>query len=221
LVEAEGSGSGVIKPKPIQGLRAASPPLVIPPQPRVPTKPAAAPPPKLIQSSGEFVAGFVAPSYTLDGILQERFCYSLTAATGAGKTAIALRLALHVALGRNLGDRDVKRGGVLYFPGNQPSAVSARKHPNIIKLAVRFGLEEQGKNAQNFLSRQDTTCLAKVIAQAQVSAGCSTLSSRLASSPTADGPLWLMVRPRTLPSASIDSSAPELSSSASISRVFQ
>jgi hypothetical protein len=55
-------------------------------------------PKKLIQSSAEFVAGFVAPAYLLDGVLQKRFVYALTVATGAGKTAIALRLAAHVAL---------------------------------------------------------------------------------------------------------------------------
>ena len=91
------------KPIPIKGLRVApSMHPVILTQPGAPPPPSSKPPPKLIQSSGEFVAGFVAPSYTLDGILQERFC--LTAATGAGKTAIALRLAVHVALGRKLGD---------------------------------------------------------------------------------------------------------------------
>jgi len=95
-------------------------------QPGAPPPPSSKPPPKLIQSSGEFVAGFVAPSYTLDGILQERFCYSLTAATGAGKTAIALRLAVHVALGRKLGDRDVKRGRVLYFASENSVDVQAR-----------------------------------------------------------------------------------------------
>jgi AAA domain len=115
----------MIKPIPIQGLRAASlPPVVQPAAVAVPTPPKL--PPKLIQSSGEFIAGFVAPSYTWDGILQERFCYSLTAATGAGKTAIALRLAVHVALGRNLGDREVKRGRVLYFASENSVDVQAR-----------------------------------------------------------------------------------------------
>jgi hypothetical protein len=83
-------------------------------------------PKKLIQSSSEFVASFVAPAYLLDGILQKRFCYSLTAATGAGKTAIALRLASHVALGRRLGDREVEQGRVLYFAAENYVDVQAR-----------------------------------------------------------------------------------------------
>lgn len=86
----------------------------------------ATPPKKLIQSSEEFVANFVAPAYLLDGILQKQFCYSLTAATGAGKTAIALRLAAHVALGRKLGDRDVEKGRVLYFAAENYVDVQAR-----------------------------------------------------------------------------------------------
>jgi AAA domain len=81
---------------------------------------------KLIKSSTEFVADFVAPSYLLDGILQKHFVYTLTAATGVGKTAIAIRLAAHVALGRKLGDRDVERGRVLYFAAENYVDVQAR-----------------------------------------------------------------------------------------------
>lgn len=107
---------------------AASPPLVPPlPYPAASvTSPDPTPPARLIKSSAEFVADFVAPSYLLDGILQKHFCYALTAATGAGKTAIALRLAAHVALGRKLGDRDVERGRVLYFAAENYVDVQAR-----------------------------------------------------------------------------------------------
>src|SRR5262245_31907814 len=52
-----------------------------------------------IKSSKQFVASFVPPDYIIDGLLQEGFLYSLTGATGAGKTAITLRLAASVALG--------------------------------------------------------------------------------------------------------------------------
>ncbi|MDF3811284.1 AAA family ATPase [Rhodopseudomonas sp. BAL398] len=118
--------------KPIRGLRAASqPPAPVYPVPTQPTvvrmEPATPKPqPKLIQSSGEFVANFLAPSYLLDGIVQRHFCYSLTAATGAGKTAIALRLAAHVGLGRKLGDREVEKGRVLYFASENSVDVQAR-----------------------------------------------------------------------------------------------
>jgi hypothetical protein len=54
--------------------------------------PSATPPLSLIQSSVEFTRNFVPPDYLIDGILQRRFCYSLTAKTGTGKTAIMLRV---------------------------------------------------------------------------------------------------------------------------------
>ena len=46
-----------------------------------------------IKSSKQFVAGFVPPDYIVDGLLQQGFLYSLTGATGAGKTCLTLRLA--------------------------------------------------------------------------------------------------------------------------------
>ncbi|WP_271673199.1 bifunctional DNA primase/polymerase [Bradyrhizobium sp. CCBAU 51627] len=69
---------------------------------------------------------FRPPSYLIDGILQRRFCYSMTAQTGTGKTAIGLLFAAHVATGEALGARRVKRGWVLYFAGENPDDVKAR-----------------------------------------------------------------------------------------------
>ena len=43
---------------------------------------------RIIKSSREFVAGFVPPDYLIDGVVQRRFIYSMTGATGAGKTSI-------------------------------------------------------------------------------------------------------------------------------------
>src|SRR5262249_24461150 len=61
--------------------------------------PAAPLPTMLALSSAEFVAGFVPPDYPRVGWLQRRFLYSLIAATGDGKTAIALLVALRVSQG--------------------------------------------------------------------------------------------------------------------------
>jgi hypothetical protein len=80
----------------------------------------------LISSSGQFTHDFVPPEYLLDGILQRRFCYALTAKTGTGKTAIMLRLAAHVALGRPIGKREVEKGKVLYFAGENPDDLRMR-----------------------------------------------------------------------------------------------
>jgi hypothetical protein len=80
----------------------------------------------LIKSSGQFVAGFVPPDYLVDGVLQRRFCYSMTAQTGVGKTAVAMLITAHVATGRSLGTLDVAKGSVIYFAGENPTDIQMR-----------------------------------------------------------------------------------------------
>src|SRR5262249_19020018 len=82
--------------------------------------------PKLIVSSAEFVAGFVPPDYLIDGFMQRRYVYSFTGPTGSGKTAIALRVALHIAFGLKIGLMEVERVRVLYFMGENPDDGRAR-----------------------------------------------------------------------------------------------
>ena len=81
---------------------------------------------KLSLTSGQFVEGFVPPDYLIDGLLQRRFCYSNTGQTGGGKTALALLIAAHVALGRPLGGREVEQGRVLFFAGENPDDIRMR-----------------------------------------------------------------------------------------------
>jgi hypothetical protein len=69
----------------------------------------------IIQSSAEFVTGFVPPEYVLVGLLQRRFFYSFTALTGHGKTAIMLVLAACVALGKPFAGKVTKKTRVLYL----------------------------------------------------------------------------------------------------------
>jgi hypothetical protein len=80
----------------------------------------------LIVSSKGFLEGFIPPDYLIDGILQRRFLYSMTAPTGTGKTAIALMLAYHVAQGLSLGDVPVEKGRVLYLAGENPDDIRMR-----------------------------------------------------------------------------------------------
>jgi AAA domain/Toprim domain len=82
--------------------------------------------PRLIVSSAEFIAGFVPPDYLIDGLVQRRFVYSLTAPTGTGKTAVALLLCACVALGRPVGEYQLERGRVLYLAGENPDDVRMR-----------------------------------------------------------------------------------------------
>lgn len=76
--------------------------------------------------SGDFVAGFSPPDYLIDGIVQRRFIYSLTAKTGTGKTALALLMAASVALGQPIGGHEVAKGRVLYLAGENPEDIRAR-----------------------------------------------------------------------------------------------
>ena len=90
---------------------------------------------RLLQSSSEFVKGFIPPDYLIDGLLQRRFLYSFTGMTGAGKTCVALRLALHVALGLSLDGREIEKARVLFFAGENPDDVRMRW----IKLCEEMG----------------------------------------------------------------------------------
>jgi len=82
--------------------------------------------PDLIASSADFVRGFTPPDYLVDGILQRRFCYSMTAQTGIGKTTVAMRLAAHVSAGLPLGNIAVEKGTGLYFAGENPTDIQMR-----------------------------------------------------------------------------------------------
>jgi len=82
-----------------------------------------------VLSKAEFLAGFVPPDYLVDGVLQRRFVYSLTARTGDGKTAIALALARAVGSvdpDARFGPHAVEKGKVLYFVGENPDDVRCR-----------------------------------------------------------------------------------------------
>jgi len=79
-----------------------------------------------IVSSADFLDGFIPPDYCIDGLIQRRFCYSLTAPTGHGKTAVALLLAASKALGLKIGNHEVDPGRVLYFVGENPDDVRMR-----------------------------------------------------------------------------------------------
>jgi RecA-family ATPase len=80
----------------------------------------------LVVSSGDFIADFEPPDYLIDGLVQRRFIYSLTAPTGSGKTAVALLMCANVALGRGVGEYSVERGRVLYLAGENPDDIRMR-----------------------------------------------------------------------------------------------
>ena len=86
----------------------------------------APPPTKIVQSGATFVHAFVPPDYLVDGILQRRYIYSMTARTGDGKTALALLFAASVALWRPIGSHAVEGGRVLILAGENPDDIRMR-----------------------------------------------------------------------------------------------
>ena len=80
----------------------------------------------LIQSSRQFVAGYTPPDYLVHGLLLEAFLYCLAGATGAGKTAITLRLAASLALGIPFAGRKTKKRRVLYLAAENPVDIRMR-----------------------------------------------------------------------------------------------
>ena len=94
---------------------------------------------QFIQTSGEFVRGSKPPDYVVDGIFQRRFCYSITAKTGGGKTAAAMLIAAHVATGRRLGNLDIARGTVIYFAFENPTDIQMRW----LGLTQEMGIEPE------------------------------------------------------------------------------
>ena len=97
---------------------------------------------RLLQSSGEFVKDFTPPDYLIDGLLQRRYLYSLTGMTGAGKTCVAMLLAMHVANGAPLDGREIEKARVLFFAGENPDDVRMRW----IKLCEEWGCDPDNVN---------------------------------------------------------------------------
>jgi hypothetical protein len=127
----------------------------------LPFRAPAASSPDLLTSSADFIAGFVPPEYLIDGIVQRRYFYSMTAQTGVGKTTIAMRWMAHVATGQPIGDREVQQGNVLYLAGENPDDVRARWlvlsrdmgiDPNTDKITWIVGAKDLAAEAQRFVT---------------------------------------------------------------------
>ena len=90
----------------------------------------------------QFLATLTPPDYLVDGLFKRGFLYSITAMTGAGKTAVALLLALAVAdLQRRwkFGPFAVEHGRVLYITRENPEEVKER----LIGMAEKLGFKAE------------------------------------------------------------------------------
>ncbi len=83
-------------------------------------------PRRLIVSSKDFITGFQPPEYLIDGLLQKRFLYSLTAPTGGGKTAILLLVSALTSQGEFVAGHATERGRVIYLAGENPDDIRMR-----------------------------------------------------------------------------------------------
>ena len=72
--------------------------------------------PDLFQSETEFTDSFIPLDYLVDGIFLRGFFYSVTAQTGGGKTAMALRTVAHIATALPFAVMTSKRGRRSIWP---------------------------------------------------------------------------------------------------------
>jgi DNA-binding MarR family transcriptional regulator len=62
----------------------------------------------------------------IQNLFKRSFVYSLTGATGSGKTAVALYIAFCVATNTPIGNRHVNGGRIVYYAGENPADVTER-----------------------------------------------------------------------------------------------
>jgi hypothetical protein len=80
----------------------------------------------LLQTLARFVAGFTPPAYSIDGITQRGYLYSLTARTNHGKTTIAMFVTICIDRGVPIHGREVLGGTVLFLAGENADDIRAR-----------------------------------------------------------------------------------------------
>jgi hypothetical protein len=91
-----------------------------------------------VKSLAEFCHEYAPLSYVIEGLLREGFLYTMTAKTGAGKTALCIVAALAVATGReDILRRKVVRGRVAYIAVENPDDVRMR----FMIAARHFGID--------------------------------------------------------------------------------
>ena len=90
-------------------------------------RPSARPAPIIFKNAATFAAEYVPLRYTIEPILRSASIYTITAKTGAGKTAFNVVAALAVATGRgDILNLDVAQGRVAYLACENPDDIRMR-----------------------------------------------------------------------------------------------
>ncbi|MBU1286924.1 MAG: helicase RepA family protein [Alphaproteobacteria bacterium] len=105
--------------------------------------------PSNVQTLGEFTQNSPPPHYVWHRVLQSGCLYALTAPWGAGKTAIAVTIALHLAAGRALFNRGTVASRVLFLCGENPEDVKMR----VQAAGIRFNIDKVTVNDRLFFTK--------------------------------------------------------------------
>lgn len=120
------------------------------------------------QSMAKFVEDRVPPSYLIDGILQRGFLYTVTGATGHGKTTVCLEMAQAIGTGTSFGQAEcMDKGTVAFLAGENPDNVRTQAFANCLNRGIdpnkcnivvcpgRFDIEGNLKELLNDLAQID------------------------------------------------------------------
>ena len=94
-------------------------------------------------SAQDFIKDLKSPPYLIQNLFRKGWLYSITGLTGSGKTAVALLFAVHVAMGKAIGDLKVKEGPVLYIAGENPTDVGERLKAMFPKQPIPDNLQDR------------------------------------------------------------------------------
>jgi hypothetical protein len=103
-----------------------------------------------VLSFADFCSAMEPPRYVWHRVLQTGCLYALTAKWGHGKTALMLSVAMHVAVGRELGGHSVDRQRVLYLCGENPEDVKLRARA----AALKFDISTSELDGQIYFTRR-------------------------------------------------------------------
>jgi AAA domain len=115
--------------------------------------------PRIVLTLPEFLATLKAPHYLVDGLFKRGSFYSLTAMTGAGKTAVALLLSIIIADRKRrwkFGSHATEHGRIVYVTRENPEDVKER----LVGMAAKLGFDPK-EFAETFLVIDSVADLAK------------------------------------------------------------